>query len=128
LGGELLGAVDDPPHGRLGNSEVAAHLAVRPCAVAAGDQSFVTGQVPIHEWVATHKRNAGQPTNGTGTPIQLRIDYPPMRGFRPERMTALREALDISHAELARRAGVGQSTVNRLENGDIENPRQVYKI
>lgn len=51
-----------------------------------------------------------------------------MNGFMPERLIALREAAGLSQSELGRRAGVGQSTINRLEQGDTRNPRHVYPI
>lgn len=51
-----------------------------------------------------------------------------MTGFRPDRMRQLREAHGWSQAELGRRSGVGQSTINRLESGETPNPRSVYVL
>ena len=44
-------------------------------------------------------------------------------GFKPERMVALRMDKGWSQSELARRASVGQSTVNRLESGETPSSR-----
>jgi transcriptional regulator with XRE-family HTH domain len=38
-------------------------------------------------------------------------------------LRALRRRADLSQRELAQRAGVPQSTVSRLESGDVSNPR-----
>lgn len=43
-------------------------------------------------------------------------------------MQQLRESLGWSQAELARRAKIGQSTVNRLEAGQTRTPRLVYAV
>lgn len=51
-----------------------------------------------------------------------------MPDFQPDRLVALREARGWSQSELGRRAGVGQSTVNRLEAGGTRTPRGVYAI
>ncbi len=51
-----------------------------------------------------------------------------MSGFRPERLIELREARGWSQSELGRQSGVGQSTINRLEQGETRAPRNVFDI
>ncbi|NCP11370.1 MAG: helix-turn-helix transcriptional regulator [Sphingomonadales bacterium] len=51
-----------------------------------------------------------------------------MAGFRSDRMAELRQRLDISQAELGRRTGHPQSTINRIEQGLTRNPNGVAAI
>lgn len=51
-----------------------------------------------------------------------------MADLRPERLIAAREHAGLSQAELARLAGVGQSTIARLEGGETRSPRNVFAL
>lgn len=51
-----------------------------------------------------------------------------MARFRAERLAALRKELDISQEELARRTGSTQPSINRLEGGGTERPRNLVAI
>ena len=72
--------------------------------------------------------------NRLSTQKQLEHTYPSvgnmmaMTRFRPERMIALREGMDISQSELARRASSTQSKINRLEAGLTGQPRDLDAI
>lgn len=48
----------------------------------------------------------------------------------PARLRAAREARDLSQAELARRAGVDQGTISKIESGDTRSPEYetVYRL
>ena len=46
----------------------------------------------------------------------------------PARLIERRERLGLSQSELARRVGVGQSSINRLEAGETRNPRHLREI
>ena len=45
-----------------------------------------------------------------------------------ERVEERRQAIGISQAELARRVGISQSTMNSLINGDARTSRSLHKI
>ena len=49
-------------------------------------------------------------------------------GFRSDRMKALRDQLGLSQSELARRAHSTQQTINRLEAGGTDNPRNLLPL
>jgi len=49
-------------------------------------------------------------------------------GFRADRMKALREQLGLSQSELARRADSTQQTINRLEAGGTDHPRNLLAL
>lgn len=51
-----------------------------------------------------------------------------MGSFRSDRMKALRDQLGLSQSELARRAHSTQQTVNRLEAGGTDNPRNLLSL
>lgn len=51
-----------------------------------------------------------------------------MGSFRIDRMKALREGLGMSQSELARRAQSTQQTINRLEAGGTDNPRNLLQL
>lgn len=51
-----------------------------------------------------------------------------MGGIVAERLINLREACGFSQSELARRAGGGQSSINRLEAGETRAPRNITAI
>lgn len=49
-------------------------------------------------------------------------------GFRSDRMKALRDQLGLSQSELARRSRSTQQTINRLEAGGTDNPRNLLPL
>lgn len=51
-----------------------------------------------------------------------------MGSFRNDRLKMLREGLGLSQSELARRAMSTQQTVNRLESGGTDNPRNLLAL
>jgi phage repressor protein C with HTH and peptisase S24 domain len=51
-----------------------------------------------------------------------------MGSFRSDRMKALRDQLGLSQSELARRAQSTQQTINRLEAGGTDNPRNILQL
>ncbi len=51
-----------------------------------------------------------------------------MGSFRSDRMKALRDRLGLSQSELARRAQSTQQTINRLEAGGTDNPRNLLQL
>lgn len=51
---------------------------------------------------------------GRASPVSRRV----MRGFSPESLVAARRSMGISRAELARRAGIGETTIRRWEKAD----------
>lgn len=51
-----------------------------------------------------------------------------MSRFRPERLVELRTAKGWSQSELARRAGTTQPSINRLESGGTDRPRNLLEL
>lgn len=51
-----------------------------------------------------------------------------MGRFQPDRLRELREGAGLSQAELARRVGATQPSMNRLEQGGTDNPRYLVRL
>jgi hypothetical protein len=63
--------MDDPPHRRLWDAEIAAELADRSSLIAAGEQCFVACHISIHKWLDSQIWIAYQPEKGWGGVIQF---------------------------------------------------------